>query len=117
MAIAIDPAVPILVVLPSDKNLPVDKQTIFLMKPLSVREARTIESKFLGGEVDSNKVIDFLSANLVGWENFRNSKGDEIYFDSANPEDNLSYISISVCVELFSAYFEANNLGTVKRKN
>lgn len=120
MAIAVDEKIPFRYILKSDREKPEPERTIFHIKPATRRDMRDILSRGRSqdGGVKFNEVeiLDFLERYIVGWENFKNSNGELISFDSKK-ENNLDYLSLHDLRELFEAAMELNQLGETNEKN
>ena len=111
-------------VLEVDRDLPVDEQTKFFIKPLSAKQNAAIQdgmkfSKSEKGAVIDNigsHTLDTLKSGLVGWENFNDADANPIKFVK-NMEDNIDKLCVEYRYELSGAIMELSNLGPIKEKN
>lgn len=85
MAIAINPRDLIRYVLVADRDLPLEQQTTFLLRPLTNVQRKLVEDGSLvmdkGGSVlprVGSVKLDILRAGLAGWENLRDAEGSEV---------------------------------------
>jgi len=90
--IAVDPKKDFEYVLVKDRKSPIDKQTVFLIHPLTLAECNIIED-YLSKAATENKFplgtvkCMRLRMGLKGWRNFKDSKGAEVKFEKA--EDGM----------------------------
>jgi hypothetical protein len=73
-------------VLPEERELPANEQTVFLLRPLSVLEDQVLRDSFVlvtksGPVMQAGAMrVALLRAGLVGWENLRDEVGAEVPF-------------------------------------
>lgn len=110
-------------ILEIDRDVEVEKQTKFFIKPLSAKQSAAIQdsmkiSKEGNATIDNigSYTLDILKSGLVGWDNFVDSEGNQIKF-SKHQDDNIDRIPLEYRYELSSAIMELSNLGEDKEKN
>lgn len=86
--IAIDPVSERRYILKAERGLPPEEQSVFILRPLTLRESNAIEDMTVGvGEGDGMTIRSgsvrtrALEYGLIGWENVLDSKGNEVPFD------------------------------------
>jgi hypothetical protein len=89
MAIALDPNRSHRYVLREDASLPVEEQTVFLLRSLTVRDDETIQNSKMvassGGEFrlqPGTEDLMTLRLGLIGVENLRAGSGKLVHFDA-----------------------------------
>jgi len=89
MAIALDPNRSHRYVLREDASLPVEDQTVFLLRSLTVRDDEMIQNSKMvassGGEFrlqPGTEDLMTLRLGLIGVENFRDGAGKMVHFDA-----------------------------------
>lgn len=124
MAIAIDPHRSIRYVLREDRALPLESQTVFLLKVLSARELAQIEDAMSvvtpGGDVcvrTGSQTLRTLELGLTGWENFKRPDGAMLAFDAATKSVNWDYLRPEWRRELSHAILEQTRLTGDQEKN
>lgn len=116
-------------VLEDERDLPVEEQTVWLLRPLTYREREEIErgsmvefsgehSVLLRGErhVYARKILD---RGLEGWRNFRDADGKDVLFMKVNKalsEETLDAIK-PYAIELSNAVTESSELRRAAAKN
>jgi hypothetical protein len=111
-------------ILEVDRDLPVEQQTKFFIKPLSARQNAALQdgmkfSKKEDGATIENigtHTLEILKAGLVGWDNFNDAEGNPIKF-TKDAEVNIDKLCVEYRYELSGAIMELSNLGPVKEKN
>lgn len=120
MAVAIDPGVPLAVMVKSDRELPKEKQTTFMMLPMTRKEFGQFSLLDRDG-IDGMKAMEhlekLLAEKLTGWDNFLAPDGKQIKFDDSNKCANVDKIPVGLIGEIFEAYAEANGLSPQQVKN
>jgi len=105
---------PVDYVLECDRELPAEEQTIFKLKPLSMKtsaELGDIVREDNGISLNRGEQIVFiLNKCLVGWSNFKDDKGKEIKFDG-----DLSRLLTEWGLELFNKINEISTLGVTAK--
>lgn len=128
IALTIDPREYVLL---SERELPADRQTVFLIRPLTSREYARIDDKlrFSKDEIVINEkpvrvlenlndtVIEKLLCGLVGWKNFKYATGAECPFNDTEREHNLDHLSPIHRMELASAIDDLSKLSEGDVKN
>jgi hypothetical protein len=124
MPIAVDPEQTWDFVVPSERDLPEESQTVFILKPLDLRaEKRMAElsrgQENVAGASEAGTYV--LKMGLAGWRNFRNTKGEAINFDvgrDGHPTDvTLGRIDLSSRMELVKAILYRNGITEDEQKN
>lgn len=94
-------------ILEEERELPVEKQTVFIIKPISAREeARIADMAVYSGKTVTHEgetlalsdtlnkqMYERLLSGLVGWKNFKDDTGKDIPFNEVDREMNLDMIS------------------------
>jgi len=117
MAIGVDVNVPFKYVLIADRELPPEQQTVFKIRPMLMSEKLAYVKKFgeEAHEVTIEECVELLNRYLMGWENFKNSKGEDIPF--VPKLTKLDTLSEQMLVELTGAVFEVNSMTKETAKN
>lgn len=118
-------------VLKAERELPVEKQTVFLLKPLSARAQMRIQDRAKQSATETVTVdgkeypalenrfevaYERVLASLTGWRNFYYPDGKEVTFDPRDRECNLDKIELIDLFELSLAIDKLSSLdeGAVK---
>lgn len=120
-------------VLKIDRDLPEGERTVFLLKPLTVRQRMQLQDRLrhelmtvpIKGEkrelflpVNANEVaIDKLILALAGWRNFKLPDGAAVPFDEAHREENLKWLEDEWILELAEAVDKMDVLTEGELKN
>lgn len=110
----VDPKTPFDYILKSERKLPDDEQSVFLLKRLSAREEANIQDRLTsrvqkGKDVETTinsgtYILQTLKAGLVGWSKVYNDEGIVLFdADSKKKEAMIDYLPSEVRDELFSA--------------
>lgn len=121
MAIAIDSSSKLEMIIASDRGKPKEEQTIFYVRPMTVKEMRKLHQKWKGGSVPEadfsfDELLDMITSFLVGWRNFKNAEGKEVPFVPGSKE-NIERFSIDLLMELWAGIMEVQRLEEVASKN
>jgi len=94
MAIAIDPEEVREYALKEDRDLPASAQTLFMLKPLDLRDERAAECALRGTADKPGTNHDFvlcvLRGGMRGWRNFKTADGSDVDFTAdgrGRPDD------------------------------
>lgn len=94
MPLAIDPMGTKEYVLKREQKKPADNQTRFKLKNLTARERAFIDDNMSQFTADGRVLLNSnltairaLECGLVGWENFKDAKGNQIQFIKEPPKD------------------------------
>lgn len=123
MPIAVDPAKVVRYVLRAERELPPEQQTVFLLKALTARETADVEDALffqtaIGTMVrNGSQRLRILGLGVVGWENFPDSQGRPVPFNTQDKAANWDRIAPEYQTELANAIMEANRLNAADRKN
>ncbi len=89
-----DPNTPWDYVVQDEQGLPPERQTVFKLKNLTVREVERLKNNLFAKQVSGDKVMEklligsqerqALEMGLAGWENFLDQEGDPIPFSLAD---------------------------------
>ena len=110
---ALDIDTPIEYVLKEEKKLDKDKQTVFILRPLSATKQAQLQDKLYDVEgmgkqrkerlLTGTRMLELLREHLVGWTNFKDSSGADVPFDEKNPTRNIDRIPAPCRQELADA--------------
>ncbi|QPJ61701.1 MAG: hypothetical protein G3M70_07300 [Candidatus Nitronauta litoralis] len=115
-----------------DRNLPTEDQTIFLLKPLSAKDAASMQdnvtqTKLGGNDGDTvmlmqsgTQALNALKKGLAGWENFKDAHGKEIEFrhnNGAPRPEMFDLIPAKVRQELANVIIEGCDISGETEKN
>jgi len=110
MAISIDPQESISFVCKEDRDLKPEEQTTFLLCPLTVRDEQALaklDDQYTFG-------LETLRRGLRGWENFLDSKGQDVPFETnrdGKPTDNtIARIPIGIRSQIVTAIVDTAKL-------
>lgn len=119
-------------VLKSERDLPPEKQTVFRLKPLTLREQSEcervdvwVDKSGAGHQVMDRKELarKQLTFGLVGWRNFLDENGKAVEFRRVSegnrfalPEETLNLIT-PWAVEIANAIDEASEISETAAKN
>lgn len=130
MAIAISPRDEIEYVLRDERKLPVEQQTIWLLKPLTAHQRYRLKDVMEGGAKVGSAHLAAMRAGLRGWRNFRDESGAEAPFEKeshvsdvlgrkvhAPTMDTLGLIPADAENELVEAIVASNALTVDDAKN
>ncbi|MBI5427542.1 MAG: hypothetical protein HZA02_04595 [Nitrospinae bacterium] len=132
MAIAVNPNEKIRYILKGDRDLPVERQTVFLLKPLRAKDAARMQDG--AAEIDIGKgradstmrimsgtqTLEALRSGLAGWENFKNAQGEEVVWRENNGEprpEMFDLIAAKDRRELAERIIEGRDLPDESAKN
>lgn len=122
-------------VLNSERELPDQAQTVFLIRPISARERARFEDKkkwsdkTITTDVDNETrevpLIDnwaelgyeCVLMGLAGWRNFKYEDGSECVFSKETPSDNLDCLSRETLLELYVAILKLSEPSPTEQKN
>lgn len=122
MPIALDPRQEFDYVLQCDRALPVDQQTVFVLRGLTVAEEARIEDSLAvladGGVSmrSGEQKLQILRMGLRGWRNFRRADGTEVPFQKVNghpghvTDASLDFLAPEWRTELANAITERGKL-------
>lgn len=88
MPIALNPRQEFEYVLECDRQLPVEQQTVFVLRGLTVSEQADLEDRLAvlrGGDIamqSGTQKVTILRLGLVGWRNFRTADETEVLFEA-----------------------------------
>lgn len=109
----VDPKTPFEYVLKAERDLPVEEQSVFMLKRLSAREEAVIQDR-LTSRIQTGKdvrtdvhsgtyILQTLRAGLVGWRNVTDdTTGSEVAFNEKNKDGMLDFLPGDVRDELFT---------------
>lgn len=120
MAVGIDPNKVDRYVLPEDRKLPKEEQTIFLLKPLKhcIRVNLADQATDITGQLKNS--VEFIAKvvenGLVGWDNFKTGEGADIIFGEKAGAENLSSLAFDQLNELAVRILELSGLTEGQKK-
>jgi len=108
----------------SDRSLPEDQQTVFLLRPLTARERAAVQDLSVLDTADNSVKLRVgtihtltVEKGLTGWSNFRDAAGTEMLFDAKNVAANLDRLSPDDLVEIYGAIADMNTVTKEQEKN
>lgn len=124
MAIAVDAKTPIRVILPSDVDKAESDQTVFYVRPLTLRFMKKLAKQVKTNgqaEFDFDAVLDLLSDLVIRWENFKTFDGTVVP-STTSTDGKISaacweFFSPGTLLELVKTIMESNAIGDVEIKN
>jgi hypothetical protein len=126
MPIAVDPARTYRYVLACERALPVEQQTVFLLKALTAREHAQIRDGLSVVDPQGNLLVRqgsgeilILTLGVLGWENFKDAQGAPVAFlaDPMQKDANWDRLAPHHRKELADAVTEMTFLSEAERKN
>lgn len=132
MIIAINPDEKIRYIPKCDRELPAERQTAFLLRPMKAKDAAKMQDG--AAEIDlardqkdstlrlrsGTQELEVLRLGLAGWENFKDANGAEVEYreNNGNPRPEvLDRIPAKIRRELAEAIIEGGTLSESAGKN
>lgn len=124
MPVAYSKSKPVEYVLESDRELPEDQRTVFLIAVLDAQqyqEVTKIAVKVLNGSVDVlatfiDEMMKVIGIGVVGWRNFKKEDGTDVRFEKGAKALSKALVPLHL-QELCLAVIEKNQLTRQDRKN
>lgn len=107
MAVAIDPQARERFVLAQDRDLPTERQTVFILRPVTAGEFVDLTSKVARDLFPHEMAFK----GLCGWENLRDAAGAEVVYSAVAARERLAVpwiLEIGVAVARLSRITEAD---------
>jgi len=96
-------------VIESEQNLPVEKQSVFILVPISAKDFSEVQDRLvIENQGKKNATVkninshsyDLLRLGLAGWKNVKDADGKEIKFDTEEKDAMIDMIPIGIRYEL-----------------
>lgn len=110
-------------IIEEEKDVDVEKQTIFKLKKLSARQMAILQSSGNFSKEDGallNPITFALEAcksGIAGWDNFKDGDGNLVKFNPRDLESNMEKLPVSVISEIGTKVFTVSMLGESEIKN
>lgn len=129
---AIDPKATIRYVPKCERDLPVETQTVFLLRPLTARDAARMQddiAEVMTGKKSENStmkinsgsnVLRALELGLAGWENFKTNDGKDVEWRENNGKprpEMFDCLPADIRRELAEVIIEGRDLTESSAKN
>lgn len=129
---AIDPKATIRYIPKCDRDQPVENQTVFLLRPLTARDAARMQddiAEVMTGKKSENStmkinsgsnVLRALELGLAGWENFKTADGHDVEWreNAGKPRpEMLDCLPADIRRELAEVIIEGRELPEASAKN